>query len=49
LEARLVVLDLRDLEFIDSSAVNAIGRARQAARQLVLYCPVPRASTAGSS
>jgi anti-sigma B factor antagonist len=40
LQARLVVLDLRELEFIDSSGVHAIvdasSRARQAERRLVL-------------
>lgn len=40
LGARLVLLDLRDLEFIDSSGVHAIvnasSRARQADRRLVL-------------
>jgi anti-anti-sigma factor len=40
LQARLVVLDLRELEFIDSSGVQAIlnesSRARHAGRRLVL-------------
>jgi anti-sigma B factor antagonist len=40
LKARLVVLDLRELEFVDSSGVHAIvnasSRARQAGRRLVL-------------
>jgi len=46
LQARLVVLDLRELEFIDSSGVHAImnagSRARQAGRRLVLLRGPPR-------
>jgi anti-sigma B factor antagonist len=52
LQARLVVLDLRDLEFIDCSGVRAIvdesRRARQAGRRLVLLrgpAPVDRMFT----
>lgn len=44
-EARLVVLDLRDLEFIDDSGVHAIvmasSRARQSAGRLVILRGTP--------
>jgi anti-sigma B factor antagonist len=45
LQARLVVLDLRELEFIDAAGVrtivNASVRARQAGRRLVLLRGLP--------
>jgi anti-anti-sigma factor len=36
LKARLVVLDLRELAFVDSSGVHAIVRARRAGRRMLL-------------
>jgi anti-anti-sigma regulatory factor len=49
LQARLVVLDLREFEFMDTSGVNAIVDAsiRRDGRRLVLL-PAPPASTACS-
>ena len=48
-QARLVVLDLRELAFMDCSGAHAIVNARSAARQLGGWpCAAPRTSTAYS-